>query len=86
MNYIKSIVVADDESMQCEILCQILSSMMPEAKVYSANNGLEAYEYMREHPVDVLITDIQMPVMDGMELIQRTAEEMPGTKIVLISA
>lgn len=86
MNYIKSIVVADDESMQCEILCQILSSMMPEAKVYSANNGMEAYEYMREYPVDVLITDIQMPVMDGMELIKKIAEEMPGISIVLISA
>lgn len=86
MNYIKSILVVDDESMQCEILCKILSNMLPEAQVQSANNGLEAYKYMKEYPVDALITDIQMPVMDGMELIQRTAEEMPGTKIVLISA
>lgn len=86
MNYIKNIVVADDESIQCEILCQILSDMIPEAVVHSAKNGMEAYQYIQQHAVDVLITDILMPVMDGMELIQKIAEEKPEIKIVLISA
>lgn len=86
MKYIKTIVVADDESMQCEILAQIIGAMIPEARILSCSNGAEAYEILKERPVDVLITDIRMPVMDGMELIEKAAREFPRVKTLLISA
>lgn len=41
---------------------------------------------MQKNQADVLVTDIQMPVMDGIELIRRVSEEWPEIKIVLISA
>lgn len=86
MKYIKTIVVADDESMQCEILSQIISQMIPEAQIFSCSNGVEAYEIIRERSVDVLITDIRMPEMDGMMLIEKVSKEFPGVKTLLISA
>lgn len=86
MDYIKSVIIVDDEPLQCEILCQVLQKNTPKIKIYSATNGQEAYEYMRGHKVDVLVTDIQMPVMNGIELTRRTAMEWPEVKIILISA
>lgn len=86
MNYMKHIVIADDERLQCEMLNQILKQKDPEIIVYMAANGQEAYEYLQKNQADVLVTDIQMPVMDGIELIRRVSEEWPEIKIVLISA
>lgn len=86
MDYIKAIAVADDEPMQLEILSQLLAGIVPEASVFSCANGSEVLALLEETAVDVLITDIRMPVMDGMELIEKVASEYPAVKIVLISA
>ena len=47
MNYMKHIVIADDERLQCEMLNQILKQKDPEIIVYMAANGQEAYEYLQ---------------------------------------
>lgn len=43
--------------------------------VKTASNGMEAYEYLKEHPVDLIIADIKMPVMTGLELLERIRTE-----------
>ena len=50
-----------------------------------ANNGVKALEMMEELQPDVVITDIKMPYMDGMELSQRIKEEFPATKILIFT-
>lgn len=51
-----------------------------------AENGLDALQFMEETAVpDLLITDIKMPVMDGIELAKRIREEHPTVKIVFLS-
>ena len=42
------------------------------------SNGASALEYVKNHRVDVVLTDIQMPVMNGLELSRHLAEEFPG--------
>ena len=49
MNYMKHIVIADDERLQCEMLNQILKQKDPEIIVYMAANGQEAYEYLQKN-------------------------------------
>lgn len=52
--------------------------------VSSFSNGAAALNYMEQHPVDVLLTDIRMPVMDGLELIKTIqAHRLPVTPVIL---
>jgi two-component system cell cycle response regulator CpdR len=48
-------------------------------------NGMEAFERLREEPFTLLLTDIVMPQMDGIELARRAAELDPEIKIMFIT-
>ena len=49
-------------------------------------NGMEALEILQSRPIDILITDIKMPVMDGLQLTRKALEINPNMKVVLISS
>lgn len=51
----------------------------------SCENGKEALEFIRCNPVDIVITDIGMPYMNGLELSERLKEEYPDIKIIILS-
>lgn len=53
--------------------------------VVSFANGVEAYERLKEEPFTLLLTDIVMPEMDGIELARRAAELDPDLKIMFIT-
>src|SRR6516162_7103045 len=52
--------------------------------VMSYDNGLSAYQRLREEPFELLLTDIVMPEMDGIELARRASELDPDIKIMFI--
>jgi two-component system cell cycle response regulator CpdR len=53
--------------------------------VVSFDNGMSAYQRLREEPFELLLTDIVMPEMDGIELARRAAELDPDIKIMFIT-
>jgi two-component system cell cycle response regulator CpdR len=53
--------------------------------VVSFSNGREAYERLREEPFHLLLTDIVMPEMDGIELARKASELDPDLKIMFIT-
>ncbi|OPH50670.1 DNA-binding response regulator [Paenibacillus ferrarius] len=80
------VIIADDES----IVRKGLRSTVPWDKygmevVADASNGRKAWEAYLEHQPQVVITDIVMPEMDGIELLRRVKETAPDTKIILLS-
>ncbi|MDO4548298.1 MAG: response regulator [Clostridia bacterium] len=49
------------------------------------SNGRDAFAYLSQNAVDLIITDVRMPYMDGIELVKRAREIYPGVKILFIS-
>ena len=54
-------------------------------EVFTARNGQEALGYLNGHPVDVVLTDLFMPEMDGIETISTLRKQFPGVHVVAMS-
>jgi len=77
------ILVVDDDKAVRLLLRAVL-----ERRGYSvveAENGAEGLQYYRAAPTDLVITDIQMPVMDGLQMIKELRRAFPTAKIIAIS-
>ncbi len=79
-------VLVDDESGQLEILANIILDLCPYFEVTTFDNSIKALEYIRNNDVDVVISDIRMPVMDGLELSEQIVKIKPDAIMAIISA
>lgn len=80
------ILLVEDEKLELETLRDYVDwKSLGVGKVYTARNGRTALECMAEHEPDILIADIQMPVMNGIELTKRVREEGYRCKIIFLS-
>jgi two-component system cell cycle response regulator CpdR len=77
------ILLAEDDTDMRRFLVKALQTAGYE--VVSYDNGLSAYERLREEPFELLLTDIVMPEMDGIELARRASELDPDIKIMFIT-
>lgn len=78
----KTILVAEDSLMLRKVACFPLEK--GGYKVLEANNGIEAIEALSKNEVDLLITDLNMPGMDGFELISQVKESEKFKHIPII--
>src|ERR1700686_987652 len=77
------ILLAEDDTDMRRFLVKALQTAGYE--VISYDNGLSAYQRLREEPFELLLTDIVMPEMDGIELARRGGEAEPDIKIMFIT-
>src|ERR1700742_277342 len=77
------ILLAEDDNDMRRFLVKALQNAGFE--VISFDNGLSAYQRLREEPFELLLTDIVMPEMDGIELARRASELDPDIKIMFIT-
>lgn len=81
-----SVLIADDEKAICFLLHKLIHwDELGLSPIGIASNGSEAYRIVKEQKPDIVITDIQMPVMNGLELIEKAREEQPDTSFVIVS-
>ncbi len=80
----KSVLVVDDDQSFLEILARFMT-LYGFDPVYQAGNGRMALELFEQHPVDLLITDINMPEISGMELMEQIREKDQDLPIIVIS-
>ena len=80
---VQRILLAEDDEDMRSFLVRALTKAGYD--VVSFGNGLEAYERLKEEPFTLLLTDIVMPEMDGIELARRAAELDPDIKIMFIT-
>lgn len=80
------VLVVEDELPLLRGIRIMIERINPEfCVVKCALNGREAVDYLKDNPVDVIFTDINMPLLDGIELMKFTHENYPETTVVAIS-
>ncbi len=77
------IILAEDDEDMRKFLVKALEKAGYD--VVSFGNGVEAYERLKEEPFTLLLTDIVMPEMDGIELARKAADLDPDLKIMFIT-
>jgi two-component system chemotaxis response regulator CheY len=84
----KSLMIVDDSATMRKIIMRtVRMSGLEFDRTEEAGSGLEALQKLEGSPVDVMLCDINMPEMNGTELVKK-ARELPscsGTKIVMVS-
>jgi C4-dicarboxylate-specific signal transduction histidine kinase len=79
-----TVLFVEDEDVLRAIYERILDKYV--ARLFVAENGKEGLSLFREHKPDLIITDIQMPVMDGLEMIEHIRQEDRKVRLVILSA
>ena len=80
-----NILIADDEKIEREGIRYLLSLEKGERRIFEAANGKQAMQILRTENIDMILTDIKMPVIDGLELARRAKELFPEIRIVIFS-
>jgi DNA-binding NarL/FixJ family response regulator len=79
------VVVADDEPLIRAGIRMILTSDREIEVVAEAANGREAIDLARSHTADVVLLDIQMPVMDGLTALGELRRAAPATRVIVLT-
>jgi len=81
---VSKILVVDDESLMREFISESLISHGYD--VDCAESGMQAFEFMNGEVYDVILTDYKMPKVTGMDVLKRTRDKMPDTKVIIMTA
>ena len=80
----RSILVVDDHAPNREFIREALDNSAYE--ISEAQNASEALEYLRRQEINLVITDVRMPSISGVELLKRLQSQYPNIVVVLVSA
>jgi two-component system chemotaxis response regulator CheY len=83
-----NVLIVDDSAVTREVLSRTLRLCgIDLGQIYQAGNGVEALKMLEEHWADLVFTDINMPVMDGLHLLEelRKREEWADLPVVVVS-
>ena len=79
-----SIIIADDHTIFLEAITALINSKCINV-VANCKNGQEVLDFLEEQEVDLVISDINMPVMDGITLVKKITKLYPKTKTMMLS-
>lgn len=83
---IDRLIVADDEPLQRSGLSRIVKRLSPESEVIECSHGEEVIACLNRGPVDLVITDIRMPLLNGIDVAKFMALSHPTVKLIFVSA
>lgn len=79
------ILIVDDEPWQVKTLAAIIRNMRTSCEVFEASSGQDAIDFLALNTVDVVITDIRMPGMSGLKMIEEIARTQCKPEVVILS-
>ena len=80
----KILIVEDEESIR-RVLKKILSEEDKSHEIAEAENGIEALNFIKKNQLDLIISDIKMPKVDGIEVLAYVKENNPDVPVIMIS-
>ncbi|MCX6339663.1 MAG: response regulator transcription factor [Candidatus Aureabacteria bacterium] len=81
----KTILLADDHAVVRAGLAAIIKKYTPHAVVTEVGDGIQAIEHARQHKPDLIIMDISMPGLNGLEAISQILKFLPQVRILVLS-
>ncbi len=82
----KTVLFVDDDAVLCRSVQHHSLKQSDRLMVITAQNGAEAIEILSRQPVALVITDLQMPEMDGFELLARMSIQYPEVPVMIVTA
>jgi CheY-like chemotaxis protein len=79
------VLIVDDDPVHRELAGRYLEGL-GDLDLRSAENGLDALRRLHEQGVDVVLTDLYMPGMDGLDLVGKIHEDLPGLPVILMTS
>ncbi len=83
---LKKVLIVDDEETLTWSMAKSLSKDKDKYEVLVANNGKEALNQLKKHEIDLVISDIRMPDINGLDLLVRVKKEYPKVKFIVMTA
>jgi len=80
-----SLLLVEDDEVTLQCLAIILTKKFPHVPVATANNGRVGLELFKARPAAIVITDFNMPEMDGMEMTGRMRAIRPETRFIMLT-
>ncbi len=86
MVYMSKVIIADDEKKVCQLIYMLVDWKAFDMEVVAIlNNGLEVLEKVKEYKPDLIITDIRMPGLNGLEMIEQVKAADNAIEFIIIS-
>ena len=79
------VLIADDHTLFRKGMSMMVKTFPGVVSVHDVENGQKALDYLGENPVDILLLDLEMPVLDGWETSRKVVNNFPDTYIIMIS-
>lgn len=80
------LIIIDDEAIHRKGLSNLISKLRPNYEIFQFKDGDEALNFLNENEVDIIITDIRMPVLDGLSFIRKYNSRNTNAKMIILSA
>ena len=78
-----TLLIVDDDPLSLGLLKEVLADEC--LTVITASDGAEAIALLHSHPVDVIVTDLQMPNMGGLELLREARRHIPHILVIIVT-
>lgn len=86
INNLNKVLIVDDEETLTWSMAKSLSKDKDKYEIFIANNGKEALNLLKKNRIDLVISDIRMPDINGLDLLVEIKKSYPQTKVIIMTA